>query len=287
MARIRSVKPELWTDSKVVGLSPLARLLWLGSWNFADDYGCMPADPVQLKLRVLPAEPCDAEGLVDELLKADLLERLKSAEGESFWHVTNWEKHQKIDKRATPMFGLPDSWSADSPRIPAIPPESPQVPPTNGPGWEGIGKEGNGVASTKRTRERVGGTETQINSDGIWTALEDLFGKASTRTERSLRGKLVKSFAEAGATYTSVKERARWWPKLFPPRNGEQITLTATALEKWWGALGLLMETRQVRAAPCDVCDSRRIVGITVDGEIVRIDDPRAVGSDRCSCVTR
>jgi hypothetical protein len=35
MARIRTTKPEFWTDGKVVGMSPFARLLFLGSWNFA------------------------------------------------------------------------------------------------------------------------------------------------------------------------------------------------------------------------------------------------------------
>ena len=39
MARIRTVKPDIWTDEKFVELSPLARLLFIGLWNFADDEG--------------------------------------------------------------------------------------------------------------------------------------------------------------------------------------------------------------------------------------------------------
>ena len=92
MARIRSVKPELWTDSKVVGLSPLARLLWMGSWNFADDYGCMPADPTQLKLRVLPADDCDPSALVAELFAAGLLEDFDGR-----WRVPQWSELQGLD----------------------------------------------------------------------------------------------------------------------------------------------------------------------------------------------
>ena len=129
--------------------------------------------------------------------------------------------------------------------------------------------------------------EHQINRDGIWTALEDLFGKAATKTERSLRGKVVNSLVGAGATYTSIKERAPMWPKLFPGRNGQPPpTFTHTSLEKWWGALGLILETKELKAAPCQVCDSRRIVGISVDGEVVKVDDPRAVANDRCVCVS-
>lgn len=134
-------------------------------------------------------------------------------------------------------------------------------------------------------KEAKASTQDDIDRNGIWTALEDQFGKASTKTARSLRGKLVKSLAGAGATYTDVKERAGAWSKLFPARNGApQITLTDTALEKWWGPLGLIVETGKP-PPPCDICGSRRIVGVTSDGEIVRADDPRAMGSERCRCV--
>lgn len=126
----------------------------------------------------------------------------------------------------------------------------------------------------------------KINRDGIWTAMEDLFGKATTKSARTIRGKVQKSLVGAGATYTAVKERAKVWPKLFPVRPGEPaIRLTDNALEKWWGALGLILETAETKAAPCAICDSRRIVGLTEDGEIVKVDDPRAVANDRCVCV--
>ena len=60
MPRIRTIKPEFWTDSKIVALTPHARLLFIGMWNFADDHGCVDDDPMQLKLRVLPADHVDA-----------------------------------------------------------------------------------------------------------------------------------------------------------------------------------------------------------------------------------
>ena len=39
MARIRTIKPEFWTDEKVVTLPFEARLLFIGMWNFCDDEG--------------------------------------------------------------------------------------------------------------------------------------------------------------------------------------------------------------------------------------------------------
>lgn len=138
MPRIRTIKPEFWTDSKTVGLSPLARLLFIGAWNFADDYGALEPDAMQLKLRVLPAEQCDPQQLVQELLDAGLLRVMTNGE-ETFWIVAGWEKHQKVDKRSTSQYGDPDSWSPAEPS--PNPPEPRRAPPSPRPGREGI-KEG-------------------------------------------------------------------------------------------------------------------------------------------------
>src|SRR4030065_361605 len=55
VARIRTIKPEFWTDDKVVQVSFPARLLFIGLWNFADDSGNLENSPVQIKMRILPA----------------------------------------------------------------------------------------------------------------------------------------------------------------------------------------------------------------------------------------
>jgi hypothetical protein len=67
----------------------------------------------------------------------------------------------------------------------------------------------------------------------LWDALTTVFGEASTATAKSLRGKLVRSLAQAGATPDEVLSRARSWPSHF-----DTATLTETALEKHWDALG-------------------------------------------------
>jgi len=127
MARIRTIKPEFWTDSKVVQLSPIARLLFIGCWNFADDYGALAADPLQLKLRVLPAEQCDPQQLVDELLDAGLLRPTTNGQ-DTFWIVAGWEKHQKVDRRSTSTFGDPETWQPAEPST--SPAELRRVPPS-------------------------------------------------------------------------------------------------------------------------------------------------------------
>lgn len=69
--------------------------------------------------------------------------------------------------------------------------------------------------------------------DPIWDALVEVFGEPSTRTNRTLRNKIVNSLREAQATGEDVILRARLWPLHFPG-----ATLTETALEKHWDRLG-------------------------------------------------
>ncbi|MCS5946284.1 hypothetical protein LNP25_19480 [Klebsiella variicola subsp. variicola] len=52
MARIRTVKPEFWTDEKVVECSIPARLLFIGLFNFANDMGCLERSPKRLKMQI-------------------------------------------------------------------------------------------------------------------------------------------------------------------------------------------------------------------------------------------
>lgn len=100
MARIRSIKPELWTSEQVADCSPLARLLFIGLWSFSDDAGRHPASPRRLKMEVLPADDITAEdvaGFVGEMIAAGLVLEY-TVKGKTFWQVTGWNKHQRIDK---------------------------------------------------------------------------------------------------------------------------------------------------------------------------------------------
>lgn len=102
MARIRTIKPDFWTDPVMVGLSPLARLLYIGTWNFAMcDQGHLEDDAFRLKLQILPAEDCDAAALIDELVDAGRLVRLE-VDGEPYLHVRTLSDHQRVDGRWTP-----------------------------------------------------------------------------------------------------------------------------------------------------------------------------------------
>lgn len=99
MARIRSIKPEFWTSEQVMECSPIARLMFIGIWNFCDDHGRHPCSPKQIKALIFPSDEISVETirrLFDELSTNGLVE-IYSIDGKEYFQVTGW-KHQKIDK---------------------------------------------------------------------------------------------------------------------------------------------------------------------------------------------
>ena len=132
MARIRSIKPEFWTDGRIVQLPYETRLLFIGLWGFADDCGHIEDEPIRLKLQILPADDIDPADLIDQLIAVGVLERLTGC-----LRIKHFEKHQRVDKRAACRFD-------ESQLLPTDPAESPRVPTDPADGMEGKGEEWKG-----------------------------------------------------------------------------------------------------------------------------------------------
>ena len=99
MARIRSIKPEFWTSEQVMNCSPMARLLFIGLWNFCDDAGNHVASAKTIKANVFPGDDITSSSiqeLLDELSSNELIAHY-AFENKDFLHVTGWH-HQKIDR---------------------------------------------------------------------------------------------------------------------------------------------------------------------------------------------
>jgi hypothetical protein len=105
--RIRSIKPEFWTDPKLGRVSREARLLFIGSWNLSDDYGVCPADAAFLKGALFPFDADITEQTIETLL-AELaqLDRIRffEVEGERYFLIKNFRKHQFIDRPSKKRF---------------------------------------------------------------------------------------------------------------------------------------------------------------------------------------
>ncbi|HWT40945.1 MAG TPA: hypothetical protein VN081_06830 [Dongiaceae bacterium] len=164
MARIRTIKPEFWTDEKVVELSAFARLLFIGIWNFCDDEGRMVHSPKRMKMQIFPADSIDCAELIGEIQRASLI-TIYAVDGIEYLQVLGFAKHQKIDKRSPSKLPSPPN-SAESPR----------VPPTEGKGMDqGMEGEGNSVPSGTGGEPPSGQSETaktpeQMTKDELWVA---------------------------------------------------------------------------------------------------------------------
>lgn len=142
MAKIRGVKPELWTDENFVELSPFARLLWIGLWNHACDNGHLQDKSKQIKMRVLPTDDVNCAELLREIESQGLIERAGG------WiTIPNLAHHQKPHKR----------WWATCDKPGCELPEGASHAPNN---------RGTTVAPPKRNRGATADVDGDVDGEG-------------------------------------------------------------------------------------------------------------------------
>jgi len=93
------ISPDFWTDTAMIQLPMPVRLFYIGTWNFACSAGHLPDDPMQLKLKVLPAEMIDANEFITQLVDAGRMRRVTLPDGTRFLVIPAFTKHQKQDSR--------------------------------------------------------------------------------------------------------------------------------------------------------------------------------------------
>ena len=117
--RIRSIRPEFWRSDDITALDRDDRLLFIGLWSYVDDNGVgldkladitadlfagdLERDPPETFARVSRGLARLSEGL--------LITRYEVA-GRGYLHITNWHKHQRIDKPGKQRYPLPTSEDA-------------------------------------------------------------------------------------------------------------------------------------------------------------------------------
>lgn len=107
MARIRTIKPDFWTDEKTGMLSDAAKVLFIGLLNFADDYGVLEFRPLELCARILPFRKGSVDDalstpLDNELLRESLVRRF-DYHGKTYLWIVNFLKHQHINRPSKPL----------------------------------------------------------------------------------------------------------------------------------------------------------------------------------------
>ena len=102
MARIRTIKPEFWEDEKLAKLPVYARLLFIGTWNFADDNGVLLANPILMKSHIFPYEDIGISTIsewIDMLVQNGMLIRT-TYNGKDYLVIRKFLIHQKINRKS-------------------------------------------------------------------------------------------------------------------------------------------------------------------------------------------
>lgn len=142
MARIRTIKPEFWQDERVAALSPLARLLFVGLWNLADDEGRLRGHPALIRGALFPYDDprsLDVGALLDELVEAGRVQAYE-ADGERFLWVRHFRQHQKIDRPTPSRLPAPPAETGSRPRAASTSPRR-----VLDESSRGLAQEGNGT----------------------------------------------------------------------------------------------------------------------------------------------
>lgn len=240
MARIRTIKPEFWTDSKTGTLSGLATKLFLGILNHCDDYGVIKMDLMELKAKILPYEPGDSLVVItpllfDELLPKCLLTLFQYSDKDEgvlqqYLYVSNFLKHQRIDKPGLPII---DKWlktdCLDS-FMARIAEHSTNLLVTFSP--ERKGKEGNGSIEPK---PKTNGASAFVRPDWIdsetWDAFEEMRKKIrkpmTDQARKNICSRLLEFKNSKGDDPGLVLQQSitNSWQDVFELRRNKQTSL--------------------------------------------------------------
>lgn len=113
--RTRDLKPDFWTDERVVSVSDAAKLLFQGLWNLADREGRLEDKPVTIGFKVRPWDPGAAPALLDELHAAGLIVRYEVA-GAKLIGIPGLTTHQRIHPKEMAS-KLPDWAGLETSRV--------------------------------------------------------------------------------------------------------------------------------------------------------------------------
>jgi len=209
VARIRTIKPEFWTDDAITECSLSARLLFIGVWNFADDAGNLDRSSKQLKARIFPVDNIDCEPLIQELITHGLL-REYSVSGKKYLHIPGFIDHQVINRPSKPVVPGP----AEEVNTPT-PLTEPSV--STHPGREGKGKEGKGVRKPRKSKDQIPFPDDFTLTDGLRAYAADRLPDANVP---ALFDQFRENCKAKNRTYTDWPAAWRTWVGNCAPGSG-------------------------------------------------------------------
>ncbi len=116
MSRIRTIKPDFWRDEDLSSVSAEAALLAIGLLNHADDEGYFSANPKLIQADIFPLRELSVSphSLLEELVSIGYLRLFDGSDGKKYGLVTNFVKHQIINRPTASKIKDLESFTEDS-----------------------------------------------------------------------------------------------------------------------------------------------------------------------------
>ena len=113
------IKTEFWADETIGELSRDARLLFIGTWNLADDQGALRWNPRFIRTEIFKYDDATDEqvaGWMGELADRGLVV-VGDCGSATVGVIRNFEKHQIINRPSKPRWPIEDiNFNGDTPR---------------------------------------------------------------------------------------------------------------------------------------------------------------------------
>lgn len=153
MKRIRTIKPEFFTSEDVTALPLAVRLTFIGLWLYADDYGRENARASLVRAAVWPEDDLTTAEIDEHLLRLaeSNMIQLYTVADRTYFQITNWAKHQRVDKPSRSNIPEPRDTLATPSRQPEPVDDVPVAMEGRGEGEWGEGEEsGSGEPGEER-----------------------------------------------------------------------------------------------------------------------------------------
>lgn len=98
MARIRTIKPEFWSDEKLSSCDAITRLVFLGLIGMSDDAGRLLDNVKVIDAFIFPSTSDTCRDALATLSRMCRIRRGTTVSGQSVIQICNWHRHQKVDK---------------------------------------------------------------------------------------------------------------------------------------------------------------------------------------------
>jgi hypothetical protein len=107
MARIRTIKPEMFGDEKLAPMCVLDRFVFVGLIAMADDAGRLVDNVKSIDGFIFPETDDTAREALGRLAATGRILRYVSASGQKLIQIANWSRHQKVDHAAKYVLPAP------------------------------------------------------------------------------------------------------------------------------------------------------------------------------------